>query len=163
MLVLDNGGYEIRYREGGNVPNCIAKPKGHVIQNILGHEISLIKEPSLYNYHSPMERGYVVNWNHQELIWNYIMEKECKHKKDIDFVTTVPPFMVDSMKNEMEEIVFEGYNVKSFLPVNACEMAIVQNPVLKNTSTCLVVDTGYSHTHCVPMYNGQRIHEGIVR
>jgi hypothetical protein len=66
-VVLDNGGYHLKYGwahhpQPSFMPNCVAKIQKSM-QSFVGDEISSIQNSSQLSLNRPIDRGYLVNWN----------------------------------------------------------------------------------------------------
>ena len=59
----------------------------------------------------------------------------------------------------MTELMFEKYNVPAFFLVKNAVLTAFAN----GKSTCLVLDSGASHTSAIPVHDGYVLQQGIVK
>ena len=59
----------------------------------------------------------------------------------------------------MTEIMFEKYNVPAFFLVKNAVLSAFAN----GKSTCLVLDSGASHTSAIPVHDGYVLQQAIVK
>ncbi|XP_015437707.1 PREDICTED: actin-related protein 6 [Dufourea novaeangliae] len=117
-------------------------------------------------YILPFQKGYLVNWDVQKTVWDYIFSKECcpLNLSHLSVIMTEPMYNFSTVQEAMTEIFFEEYECQSLLRINAATLSCYQykteNP---NTKCCIVVDSGYSFTHIIPYINDTKVKEGIRR
>jgi len=75
---------------------------------------------------------------------------------------TEPQFNFWPCQETMDEAVFEEYGFASYLRSTGPELCARQSSTPRSPC-CLVVDAGFSFTHVVPFYFGQRIDAGVRR
>ncbi|XP_046425645.1 actin-related protein 6 [Neodiprion fabricii] len=168
--VLDNGGYMAKVGLSSDtpklVPNCIMKAKSERRRPFVGKQIDECRDASGLFYILPFQKGYLINWDIQKTVWDYILSKECcpANLSQMPTIVTEPLFNFPSIQEAMTEIFFEEYECQSLLRINATGLSCYnyrhKNP---NTKCCLIVDSGYSYTHVVPYVNGVKIKEAIRR
>lgn len=117
----------------------------------------------------PMDRGYVVNWNTQEMIWNRLFGPEMMNISPSDTTLTLTtPYLAPTVccTNTDEEI-FETFGFQAYTAVPSPEMVLHAPPEgvePPHMSCCqLIVDSGFSFTHAVPFLSQQAIKRGIRR
>ncbi|XP_006621461.1 actin-related protein 6 isoform X1 [Apis dorsata] len=169
-FVLDNGAYTAKVGLASDnvklVPNCIMKAKSERRRPFVGSQIEECRDASGLFYILPFQKGYLVNWDVQKTVWDYIFSKECclVNLNQLSVIVTEPLFNFSTVQEAMMEIFFEEYECQSLLRINSCTLSCYQykteNP---NTKCCIVVDSGYSFTHIVPYVNDTKIKEGIRR
>jgi len=115
----------------------------------------------------PFQKGFLVNWDIEKQIWDYIFGKEVMK---VDFpettvLVTEPQFNFSSIKDAMDEILFEEYNFKAICRSTAAQLSAYKshNDESEKRIMCLVVDSGYSFTHIVPVFNGKVLKKGVKR
>lgn len=117
-------------------------------------------------YLLPFQKGYLVNWDTQRQVWDYVFGSEVLkvRPQDHGLVFTEPVFNFSSIQDTLNEIFFEEYKFKSLLRAPAPTLSTL-NYVCSNPSSlcCLVVDTGYSFTHIVPYYKSKVIPKAVLR
>lgn len=92
------------------------------------------------------------------------------NSKSVDFpettiLMTEPHFNFTSIKDATDEILFEEYNFKALCRISAAQLSAFKchKEEVDKRLICLVVDTGYSFTHIVPVVNGKILKKGIKR
>ncbi|CAK9828765.1 Actin-related protein 6 [Anthophora retusa] len=169
-FVLDNGAYTTKVGLASDnpklVPNCIMKAKSERRRPFVGNQIEECRDASGLFYILPFQKGYLVNWDVQKTVWDYVFSKECcpVNLNQLSIIVTEPLFNFSTIQEAMTEIFFEEYECQSLLRINASTLSCYQykteNP---NAKCCIVVDSGYSFTHVVPYVNDTKIKEGIRR
>ena len=62
-------------------------------------------------------------------------------------------------REKLTELMFEKYNVPAFFLVKNAVLTAFAN----GKSTCLVLDSGASHTSAIPVHDGYVLQQGIVK
>ncbi|XP_050791606.1 actin-related protein 6 isoform X3 [Gopherus flavomarginatus] len=190
-LVLDNGAYNAKigysHAHVSVIPNCQFRSKTARLKTFTANQLDEIKDPSGLFYILPFQKGYLVNWDVQRQVWDYLFGKEMYqnqvllHEGDsyksgrraeiyiVDFVdtniiVTEPYFNFSSIQDSMNEILFEEYQFQAVLRVNAGALSAHRyfrdNP---SELCCIIVDSGYSFTHIVPYCRSKKKKEAIIR
>eukprot|EP00075_Anas_platyrhynchos_P021866 XP_027311119.1 actin-related protein 6 [Anas platyrhynchos] len=116
--------------------------------------------------HPPFQKGYLVNWDVQRQVWDYLFGKEMYQVDFVDtnIIITEPYFNFSSIQESMNEILFEEYQFQAVLRVNAGALSAHRyfrdNP---SELCCIIVDSGYSFTHIVPYCRSKKKKEAIIR
>lgn len=142
------------------------KAKSERRRPFIGNQIEECRDASGLFYILPFQKGYLVNWDIQKTVWDYIFSKECcpVNLSQLSVVVTEPPFNFASIQEAMTEIFFEEYECHSLLRINTSSLSCYNyRSERPGTKCCIIVDTGYSFTHIVPYVNGIKIKEGIRR
>ncbi|CAJ0924388.1 unnamed protein product [Ranitomeya imitator] len=148
------------------IPNCQFRSKTARLKTFTANQIDEVKDPSGLFYILPFQKGYLVNWDVQRQVWDYLFGKEMFQ---VDFVEsniiiTEPYFNFSSIQESMNEILFEEYQFQAALRVNPGALSAHRyfhdNP---SELCCIIVDTGYSFTHIVPYCRSKKKQEGIIR
>ncbi|XP_043264609.1 actin-related protein 6 [Colletes gigas] len=169
-FVLDNGANTAKVGLASDnpklVPNCIMKAKSERRRPFVGNQIEECRDASGLFYILPFQKGYLVNWDVQKTVWDYIFSKECcpVNLNQLSVIVTEPLFNFSTVQEAITEIFFEEYECQSLLRINSTTLSCYQykteNP---NSKCCIVVDSGYSFTHIVPYVNDTKVKEGIRR
>jgi len=175
-FILDNGAYLAKAGFSSAaaprlIPNCITKAKNERRRIFIGDQIDDCKDMSGLFYQLPFQKGYLINWDIESQVWNRIFGKECFNLDfaQTDLVFTEPYFNFTSVKEAVNEVFFEEYQFQSILISNpaalsALEYAATQIELgLKEPLCTLVVDSGFSFTHVVPICEGEVIHSAVKR
>ncbi|CAH0387288.1 unnamed protein product [Bemisia tabaci] len=169
--ILDNGAYSAKvglscHEEPKIIPNCIMKAKSERQRPFIGNQIEDCRDASGLFYILPFTKGYLVNWDVQKTVWDYILSNDCcpSNFSESPVIITEPYFNFNPIKEAMSEIFFEEYECQSFLRVNAGDLSVYHyNHDNPGTLCVLLVETGYSFTHIVPYIQGKKIRNKIRR
>lgn len=170
-FVLDNGGGSIKagfasQSEPRVMPNAVMKAKSEKRRAFVGDQIEECRDLSSLFFMLPTQKGYLVNWDTQKSVWDYIFGKECFNLKPENFglVFTEPYFNFNSIQEGLVEMFFEEYGFSSLMLTHAGDLTCYQNK-LENPSEkcCVVVDSGFSFTHVAPYVLGKRVRSGVRR
>ncbi|MEJ1277120.1 ARP6 actin-related protein 6 [Cricetulus griseus] len=169
-LVLDNGAYNAKIGYSHDnvsvIPNCQFRSKTARLKTFTANQIDEIKDPSGLFYILPFQKGYLVNWDVQRQVWDYLFGKEMYQVDflDTNIIITEPYFNFTSIQESMNEILFEEYQFQAVLRVNAGALSAHRyfrdNP---SELCCIIVDSGYSFTHIVPYCRSKKKKEAIIR
>uniref|UniRef100_A0A2K5QDF7 Actin related protein 6 n=1 Tax=Cebus imitator TaxID=2715852 RepID=A0A2K5QDF7_CEBIM len=129
-LVLDNGAYNAKIGYSHDnvsvIPNCQFRSKTVRLKTFTANQIDEIKDPSGLFYILPFQKGYLVNWDVQRQVWDYLFGKEMYQVDflDTNIIITEPYFNFTSIQESMNEILFEEYQFQAVLRVNgSCSVA----------------------------------------
>ncbi|XP_052811955.1 actin-related protein 6-like [Mya arenaria] len=172
VVVLDNGAGSAKIgfstaKEPKIIPNCVSKAKNVRTRIFIGDQIDECKDLSGLYYLLPFQKGYMVNWEIEKQVWDYMFGKE---NLKVDFsessiILTEPYFNFQSIQEGMNEILFEEYGFQSAFRTNPAYLS--QYKLQKDTGDsqlcALILDTGYSFSHIVPYCKGEKLKESVVR
>ncbi|KAG6447249.1 actin-related protein 6 [Manduca sexta] len=167
--ILDNGAYTAKVgfstMEPKVVPNCIMKAKSERRRPFIGSQIDECRDASGLFYILPFQKGFLVNWDTQKTVWDYMFSKECcpVNFNEIPLIITEPLFNFASIQEAMTEIFFEEYECQSLLRINATDLAEYNYRKTHKNVCTIVVDSGYSYTYIVPYIKGKKFRDGIRR
>lgn len=164
-LILDNGGYSIKLsfsnkNEIKQIPNCVTKVKAERRRLFVGDEIDDCKDFTGAFYLLPISKGYLSNYDVQRQIWDYIFKNKCKWQDDSErcLILTQPYFNFKPIQEYIIETFFDEYNIDRLFISNPAFLSMVKHCKgdIEN-ACCLIVDSGYSFTHCIPFINGKQV------
>lgn len=168
--ILDNGAYTAKVgyssQEEKVVPNCVMKAKSERRRPFIGSQIDECRDASGLYYILPFQRGFLINWDTQKTVWDYIFSRDCcpVNFNETPLIVTEPLFNFSSIQEGMTEIFFEEYECQSLLRINATDLSEYHyRKTHNNVPCCVVVDSGYSFTYIVPYINGKKYKDGIRR
>ncbi|KPI96526.1 Actin-related protein 6 [Papilio xuthus] len=168
--ILDNGGYTAKVgfsttNEPKIVPNCIMKAKSERRRPFIASQIDECRDASGLFYILPFQKGFLINWDTQKTVWDFIFSKECcpVNFSEAPLIITEPLFNFSSIQEAMTEIFFEEYECQSLLRINATDLAEYHYRKLNSNESTVVVDSGYSFTYIVPYIKGKKYKDGIRR
>lgn len=170
-VILDNGASSIkaglaRPPDGIDddhpklVPNAIVRSKGDKT-TYFGHQLERCRDYSALHYRLPFEKGYLVDWDAQKAVWDGVFSSEVLNvdTADSSLLITEPYFNLPNIQDVYDQFVFEEYEFHSYhrctpaatIPFGRLFQADGHSP-----PECLVViDSGFSFTHVVPIINNQ--------
>nr|CAD7448036.1 unnamed protein product [Timema bartmani]CAD7459813.1 unnamed protein product [Timema tahoe] len=171
VFVLDNGAYTSKagFASSGEpraIPNCIMKAKSERRRPFIGDQVEDCRDASGLFYILPFQKGYLVNWDVQKNVWDYIFGKDCcsVNFTESPLIVTEPYFNFNSIQEGMAEIFFEDYECQGLLRINSGDLSSYKYRTDKPSSLCcLLVDSGFSFTHIVPYIKGKKLKQGIRR
>lgn len=168
--ILDNGAYTAKVgfssKKPKIIPNCIMKAKSERRRPFIGDQVDECRDASGLFYILAFQKGFLVNWDTQKSVWDYIFSKDCcpVNFNETPLIVTEPLFNFASIQEAMTEMFFEEYECQSLLRINATDLADYKYRKTNNNPLCtVVVDTGYSFTYIVPYIKGKKYKEGIRR
>lgn len=171
-FVLDQGAYSLKAGWSSDdspkiIPNCVAKVKSERRRLFVGDQLDECKDYSGLFYILPSFKGYIVNWDTQRQVWNYLFNNKfaIRDSADRSILLTEPYFNFRSIQENLLETFFEEYGFSSLSLQNPATLsAYKHNHQRDSKSLCaLVVDCGYSFTHIVPFIEGKQVASGIRR
>lgn len=107
-----------------------------------------------------LKEGMVENWdmfeNFIDYIYNYALRAV---PRDHPVLITEPPWITPGKREQMAELMFEKYNVPALYLAKNASLAAFAN----GRPTCLVVDSGATHTSAVPVHDGFVLTQAVVK
>jgi actin-related protein 6 len=169
-IVLDNGSSHIKGGFAGIddpkviMANCVGTPRRETFRRLVGQDcenIDLVGDFSQLLYSRPFEKGYLTNWQLQTEVWDRMFSKDYL---DIDpktstLLVTEPPCNLPRFKAEMDQVVFEYYGFDSYARTTAAWLAAQHyvdehpNSSFSKAPCRLIVDSGFSFTNVVPVFD----------
>ena len=180
-IVLDNGASHIKAGFAGAdapkfiMPNCVARPRNERYRKLVGDEtekVDLVGDFSQLLYSRPFERGYLVNWEHQITVWDRIFSQDYLALRDASNATlmvTEPAANLPRFKAEMDEVAFEYYGfaryARSTTSWLAAQHYVEEQPksIFAESACRLVVDSGFSSTSVVPVFDNFCVQASVKR
>lgn len=171
--VLDLGGSSCKLglsndTEPRIIPNCVSKAKNERRKVYFGDQLNECKDFSGLFYVLPFQKGYLVNWDVQRQLFDFMFSKESLKvdSSEANLVITEPVFNFTSIKECMDEIMFEEHQFKAISRKRAAELVNIKH-ISENSSSnplcTLVVDSGFSFTHVVPVCQGKILKNAVKR
>ncbi|EAA11637.4 AGAP005857-PA [Anopheles gambiae str. PEST] len=177
-FVLDNGAFYAKLGlsddpEPKTILNCITKAKSERRRPFIGNQIEECRDASGLFYILCFQRGYLVNWDVQKTVWDYLFSPDCCPVQfaDTPLLITEPLFNFGSIQEAMLEILYEEYDCDAVCKSTAIDLAAfnythseqTEQPEGKRPLACVVVEMGFSFTHVVPFVKGCKVREAIRR
>lgn len=148
------------------MPNAIMKAKSERRRPFIGDQVEECRDVSGLFYILPVQKGYLLHWDTQRDIWDYLFGKDCFNipVTNASMVLTQPYFNFSSIQEGLCEYWFEEVECESLLITNPGTLSAYkygnENP---SEMCCLVVDCGYSFTHIIPYIEGKKIPDFTCR
>ncbi|XP_050429470.1 actin-related protein 6 [Adelges cooleyi] len=169
--ILDNGAHTAKVGHTGDdqpliIPNYIMKAKSERRRTFIGDQLKECRDKSGLYYMLGYQKGYLLNWDIQKTVWDYLFSKECckANFSETPLIVTEPYFNFSSIQEGMTEIFFEEYEFHSLLRTNAGDLSSYRyHQEHQLAKCCLVVETGYSFTHIVPYILQKKYKPGMLR
>lgn len=170
-LIIDNGSKMMKVGFSGEAtprtifPSIVGTPRYQGIMvgmgqrdSYVGHEAQ--SKSGILNITTPIRHGCVTDWPAMEKIWSHAFYHELGvTPEDQPVLVTEAPFTPKADRERMAQTMFETFNVPSLLIVGAHQTALRAG----GRTTGIVLDCGGGVGHVAPIYNGNTIHEGIIR
>ena len=171
--VLDLGGSSCKLglnsdTEPRIIPNCVSKAKNERRKVYFGDQLNECKDFSGLFYVLPFQKGYLVNWDVQRQLFDFMFSKESLKvdSSEANLVITEPVFNFTSIKECLDEIMFEEHQFKALSRNRAAELVNIKHISENNSSKplcTLVVDSGFSFTHVIPVCQGEILKNAVKR
>lgn len=171
-FILDQGAFTLKAGWSSDdepklVPNCVTKVKSERRRLFIGDQVEECKDYSGLYYILPSFKGYIVNWETQRQVWNYLFNNKFSIRDEAErsILLTEPYFNFRSIQENLLEIFFEEHAFHSLSLQNPASLSAYKHRQEREPgSLCaLVVDCGYSFTHIVPFIQGKQMRSGIRR
>ena len=109
---------------------------------------------------SPIEAGYVKNWNDMEKIWEHTFYNELRvSPEEHSMMLTEAPLNLKKNREISTQIMFEVFNVPNFYLVDQWVSALYA----AGRTTGLVLSSGEEVTNIVPVYEGYSLPHAVRR
>ncbi|KAI1321205.1 Actin- protein 6 [Mortierella claussenii] len=179
-LVVDNGASTIKcgYADGDvpyrTIPNNITRSKAER-RTFVGDQLEACKDFSGLYYRLPFEKGMLTSWDVEKQVWDRLFTGKVMpcEPQSTNLIISEPILNLPNISTTYDQLVFEEYGFQSYTRMSAPQMAMYNEiPRLfgqrmgsgkKRVDCALVVDSGYSFTHIVPIWKGKPILVGIRR
>ena len=191
-VVIDNGGFTCKVGLAGQADpvrqmhNGLTKSKSeHKV--FIGDQLESCQDFSALQYRRSLERGCLVNWDTQAEVWARAFGSEVLgiSPADSSLLLSEAPMTPTSIQDTLDEMIFEHFGFASYCTrpapaLAACAIAHEQQQQDKAAAAnadgaappaeepaarpcTLVVDAGFSATHCVPIFDATPVNAGIKR
>ena len=152
------------------LPNCTAKSRAEKKFFVADGLDTAVELSALY-IRRPHDRGYVVNWDLEGDVWQRMCHADVLGVKpaETSVLVTEPLFCPSEIKDNMAEFIFEEMGFQRFCSAPAPLLAYADHrcwdpeSVLSRTGCGIVVDSGFSFTHTVPIYEGRIVYKACRR
>lgn len=170
-VIIDNGSGTMKAGMAGddtpriNFPTIIGEPKMPGIMvgmeqkdAFIGKEV--LSKLDVLNVTHPIEFGLITDWEKMEKIWFHILINELHIDPEKNFLMmTDSPSNTKKARNEMAEIAFEKFGVKGLYIGIQAVLALLSS----GRTTGVTLDSGYTVTHAVPIYEAYALPHAIQK
>ena len=168
-IVIDNGSGMCKAGYGGDdapravFPTVVGRPKypnvfGEGKDAFIGDEAQAKRGVLKLKY--PMERGVVTNWDDMEKIWHNAFYNELSTApEEHPVLLTEVPLNPKGNRERMTQVMFETFNV----PGMYVRVPAVLSLYAAGCTTGVVLDSGDSATHAVPIVAGYELPQALQR
>ena len=168
-IVIDMGsalcraGFTCSERPSVVFPTVIAWPKGHPTPQatdtiLVGDEAMAARETHRLRY--VVEHGIVTDWDGAERVWHHLFYERLRVRpEERPVLLTESPLNPKAIRERAVQIMFDTFNVPATYLAIGAVLALYQT----GQTTGVVVDSGLSATHVVPIYEGYALPHAIQR
>lgn len=108
----------------------------------------------------PIDRGVVTNWNDLELLWHHTLYKEMRaNPEEHPILLSEVPLNHKENRERVTSTMFETFLAPAILQVNQAVLSLYASRI----TTGIVLDSGHSLTHSVPIYEGKAFEDATLR
>ncbi|KAI0736230.1 actin-like protein Arp6 [Fomitopsis betulina] len=175
VIILDNGASTIKAGVLGVhdahprlITNAIVRSKGDRATYI-GHELEKCRDYSSLHYRLPFEKGYLTDWDAEKAIWDGLFSQDvlAVHTAESSLLITEPYYNLPNIQNVYDQFVFEEYDFQSYYRCAPASLIpygkLYASPGLPTPECMLLIDSGFSFTHVVPILDGAIVWNAVKR
>ena len=153
--------------------NGVVRSKGPAGKLYVGDQLESAADFSSLQYRLSLERGCLVNWDTQAEVWSRALSADLLNVNPADsaLLLTEIPMCPTAIQDTLDEMVFEHFGFHSYCtrpaPVLAALSIAAEQAKASGSAipppAALVVDAGFSATHCVPIFGSSALNYAIKR
>ncbi|GFN80145.1 actin [Plakobranchus ocellatus] len=169
-IVIDNGSGMCKAGFAGDdapravFPPIVGRPKVdgvtvglHLKDTYVGDEAQPKRE--ILSLKSPSERGIHTNWDDVEKVWHHVFYNELRvDPEEHQVLITEVPLNAKANREKMTQILFETIRVPGLYIANQAVLPLFAS----GRNTGMVLDSGDSATHCVPIYENYALPHATI-
>lgn len=95
-------------------------------------------------------RGQIEDWDSMEKMWSHIFDELNLETKNVNVLMTDSPFNKKENRQQMAEILFEHFKVKSLAVMNTAALSMYSTGKVSG----LIVESGEGLSYTVPIFEG---------
>jgi actin-related protein 6 len=174
-VVIDSGAYSTKVGFAGQdaptrcMPSVVAREGER--RKYVGDAVSQCADPSGLAFRRPCEKGYVMNWDVTQELWDRafgaeVLGLDAAAIGERALLVTEPQFNHEPLQDTMDQLVFELYGFKEYHCTTAAMLSDVAHRHTAAGADALasvVVDAGYSFTHAVPIFDATKVNYAVKR
>ncbi|KAH9924346.1 actin-like protein Arp6 [Epithele typhae] len=172
IVILDNGASTIKAgvlgvhdKQPRVISNAVVREKGDKATYV-GHELTQCQDFTSLRFRLPFEKGFLVDWDAQKAIWDGLLSNEV-NTSESSLLITEPYFNLPNVQDVYDQFVFEEYDFRSYYRCTPASLIpygrLLAQPKLPAPECVLVIDSGFSFTHVVPVLKGTVVWEAVKR
>lgn len=139
IVIIDNGAHSIKAGFSTDkapviIPNCVTKVKSERRRPFIGDQLEECKDYSGLFYILPFNKGFLLNWEVQRQVWDYLFRTKLKLPTDgknrfsrVGLLITEPVYNFAPIRMNMIEFLFEDYGFGEILICSAAQLAAFQH------------------------------------
>ncbi|CAE7029577.1 ACTB [Symbiodinium natans] len=162
-IIVDNGTFQIKAGfAGDDLPRAICRcvvghPKEGGDDYLVGENAE--EKSASMNLKHPLERGFVYNWEDMMKVWSHVFYNELRVTvEEHPVIMTEPPLNPKEHREYLTSLMFESWNVPAFYVATPAVLCLYAS----GRTTGLVVQSGDSISHVVPVIEGCMLADGVV-
>ncbi|KAG8930478.1 Actin- protein 6 [Tulasnella sp. 417] len=136
----------------------------------IGPEIDSCWDHFALHYRLPFEKGFLCDWDTEKAIWDRAFQDNvlAANPRDLSLLVTEPYFNLSKIQNTYDQIVFEEYEFQTYYRAPGAALIPFGNLFPPeygggNPECMIIVDTGFSFTHVVPIISGSIVWSAVRR
>lgn len=114
-------------------------------------------------YVRPIERGYVVNWDTQQQIWEKTFGSMDVEASTSRIALTDNNYLIPALPDVSSEILFDYFGFTEVHKTSASTLVAKHSNKINNEKCAVVVDSGFSWTTVASFVNGMLIQDSVIR
>ncbi|WOO80535.1 Actin-like protein ARP6 [Vanrija pseudolonga] len=174
VLIFDNGAYTIKAGISGVdeeprfFPNSIVRSRADK-RLFVSDDIENCRDLSGAVFRRPFERGMLVSWDAEKMIWDHIFSSSAMDIKppETSLLVTEPYFNLPNIAETYDQMVFEEWEFSSYYRCTPASLipygGLFSNEADIPPECMIVVDVGYSFTHIVPIRGADVLWDHVKR